>query len=44
MGGFTIFFHRPIAVFFIGSTVIMVAALLRFLRRAPKELLEEAKV
>ncbi len=44
MGGFVIFTHRPIAAFFIVATVIMVTVLLRFLRRAPKELMEEAKV
>ncbi|HTU01754.1 MAG TPA: hypothetical protein VMG58_08050, partial [Candidatus Sulfotelmatobacter sp.] len=43
MGGFGIFAHRPIALFFIVSTIVMVWVLLRFLRRAPKELPEEAK-
>jgi len=43
MGGFTIFLHRPIALVFILSAVVGVAFLLRFLKRAPREALEEAK-
>jgi len=41
MGGPTIFFGRPISIGFILAAVALVIVSIRFLRRVPKELLEE---
>jgi putative tricarboxylic transport membrane protein len=41
MGGPMIFFHRPISLGFLIGTVIVTVVLLRYVRRVPKEVLED---
>jgi putative tricarboxylic transport membrane protein len=40
-GGPTVFFHRPISIAFFASAVIMLVISIRFLKRIPKQILEE---
>jgi putative tricarboxylic transport membrane protein len=41
MGGPMIFFHRPIAMGFFGASIIALVVSLKYVRRVPKEILEE---